>query len=53
MISCEEEGFYFYNGRMFRWIDSEKNIHDLETDNVEFQSWEDVVLQESGMIKEH
>lgn len=47
---ANENRFYFYNGRMFRWIDAEKNIHDLETDSAEFQSREDAVLRESGMI---
>lgn len=46
----EENRYYFYHERMFRWIDPEKNIYDKNFDDSLWQSREMEVLTEAREV---
>lgn len=45
-----ENRLYFKNGKLFRWIDENKNTHDSEFDNGSYVSWEAEALNDAARI---
>ncbi len=51
--SNRENRFYFFNDTLFRWIDENKEIHDNDFSNSNYQSWWDEIVNEAKMLTEY